>query len=409
MNGLQRDRLHPAHDPLWDALVLDSPQGNAFLRSDCLRMLQWRVPGMAMAATGTLRYLLCDARGRPRAGWALPVRPWLGRALSHHFEFFYNGPLLCRALADGGVSAAAERFAALQTLATAVAADFPLAVCETHPSLTDLRALQPGPFQLVPSYTHRWALADLDALWGAMHRDKRREIRRAREQLRFAADRASDAVAAFIGLHRLVLRRFGQSPGARWAAQLSQRLDWLLARDGARLYSAWDQTGARLASVLVLLSREDHTGYLWRVGQVAAPIPPGTIAALYWQVAKALAGGPAPRPSSAPSTGGQISPDPDQDPGPDPDVPQGPHPASDPPWQWIDFGGSPASSLGRFKDSLGATPTLHFRLIRRRPGPRVWLWEGHAWALRALRGVRLRLHPLFAPAGRGSATSTASD
>lgn len=41
----------------------------------------------------------------------------------------------------------------------------------------------------------------------------------------------------------------------------------------------------------------------------------------------------------------------------------------------INFGGSPRPSLAQFKDYLGATPTLHFRLVHDQPGPRTRWWR----------------------------------
>lgn len=351
------DALTPALDEDWDALVQDSPQGSAFLRSDWLRMLA-ETDG---ARLQVLRFALRDDGGRLQAGWALPVRPCCGGAISHHFELFYAGPILAADLDSGAVRQASARYDALAALAAAVAARIDLIVAETHPALQDLRALLRGPFTLVPVYTHRRPISDLPDVWTAMNRDKRREIRRASEQLHLAEDREADAVTAFIDLHRRVVLRFGQAPTRRWAEVLRTRVAWLQARDGARLYAARDGASVRRASVLVLLSRENREAYLWRAGFDAETVGLGTIPALYWSVAEALA---------PPKAGAAVDAT---------------------PWQWINFGGSTTTSLGRFKDYLGATPTLHFRLLHRRAGPPPWLWEGRELALRAARGLRARL------------------
>lgn len=43
------------------------------------------------------------------------------------------------------------------------------------------------------------------------------------------------------------------------------------------------------------------------------------------------------------------------------------------------------------KDYLAATPTLHFRSLRRRAGLPLWLWAARERSLRAVRGLRARL------------------
>lgn len=360
MHEVTVDLLDPAIDAAWDALVVDSPQGTAFHRSEWLRML---------ADTDPLdlrihRFLLRDAKGRVRAGWALPVGSFFGLRICHSFEFFYAGPLLCRDLEGGSVHGASERWAALSVLAATVGRTLDIVVAECHPSLQDLRPLMRSGFQIVPEYTHRWPVRGLEQVWATMNREKRRQIRRAQEQYRYLRDDDLASLDQFFGLYRRTVAKFGQAPTRLWEGVLKRRLAWLRERDGCRLYACQDADGAALASVLVLLSPEDGTAYLWRAGSVPDGRSVEPLPALYWHVAESLA-------------------DEDRE------------------WDYINFGGSPAASLSRFKDYLGATPVLHFRLIRRRHDLRVGLWQGQERLRQALRWSRLRLALGVERAGRG--------
>lgn len=62
----------------------------------------------------------------------------------------------------------------------------------------------------------------------------------------------------------------------------------------------------------------------------------------------------------------------------------------------INLGGSPQQSLARFKDYLGATPRLHFRLIHRQTSRRLRLWEAQLQARAVARRWRGRYRKLLA-------------
>lgn len=368
MHEVTIDLLDPAIDAMWDALIIDSPQGTAFHRSDWLRMLGDTDP----VDLRIHRFLLRDAKGRVRAGWALPVASFFGLRVCHSFEFFYAGPLLCPDLAGGSVHEASERWAALSTLAGTVGRTLDIVVAECHPSLQDLRPLMRSGYQIVPEYTHRWPVRGLEQVWAAMNREKRRQIRRAREQYRFRLDEDLTSLDQFFGLYRRTVAKFGQAPSRLWEDVLKRRLAWLRARDGCRLYACQDADGTGLASVLVLLSREDGTAYLWRAGSVPTGRSVEPLPALYWYVAESLAD-------------------------------------EDRQWDYINFGGSPTASLSRFKDYLGAMPVLHFRLIRRRHDPRIVLWQARERLRKALRWSRLRLVPEGERACRGRSSEAADE
>ena len=322
-------------DAEWDHLIAASPCGNVFLRSDWLRML-------CETSSDTLRILRLTARdgqGRLRGGWAIPYREQGGCRFSHGFDFFYCGPLLAPDLIAPTVHRISERQHLLRELADAAASATDVVVAEAHPRFQDARAFLYQGWQVAPEYTHLWDLRDPEAILRTMNREKRREIRRAQERLNLAREDADDrTLGSFITLYRATMSRFSWYPTPRWETVLRQRIAWMRARERCRLYAARTKQGELLAAVLVLLSHEDETAYLWRMGNDPAAREAGAIPALYWHAALDV-GGPAA------------------------------------PVRFVNFGGSPQPPLGQFKDYLGATPTLHFRLIHRRESARLRLWQ----------------------------------
>lgn len=322
-------------DAEWDQLIETSPCGNVFLRSDWLRMLCETSPD----ALRILRLTARDRQGHLRGGWAIPYRERSGCRFSRDFDFFYNGPLLAPDLAAPTVHRISERQRLLSNLAHAVAAATDMVVAEAHPRFQDARAFLYQGWQVAPEYTHLWDLRDPEAIPRAMNREKRREIRRAQEQLYLGREDANDhTLEPFMALYRATMSKFSWYPTPRWEAVLRQRVAWMQARERCSLYTARTKQGKLLAAVLVLLSYEDESAYLWRMGNDPAARDNGAIPALYWHVALNVSGLATPV-------------------------------------RFVNFGGSPQPPLSRFKDYLGATPTLHFRLIHHRKSARLRLWQ----------------------------------
>lgn len=344
----EQDDLSPALDPEWDLLIRDSPQGTSFLRSDWLRMLQETANGGIIVR----RFLVRHENGKVLAGWATPMQRIAGMWLSHDFEYFYAGPVLASTLESNPVHQTALRWQVLTELAASVSRNLGLIVAESHPSLSDVRPILRGPFQVIPVFTHRWSIEHLEGTWKRMNREKRRSIRRAKERLQFLHDDDPVALDHFLRLYRLNVARFGQAPTQQWEAVFRERWTWMQQHRGARLYVVRDQHAEILAAVLLLTSEDDHEGYLWRVGFGEPAARSGALPALYWSVAQAL------------NTDSFT-------------------------WKWLNLGGSPNPSLHQFKDYLGAFPTLHFRFIHRHRDPRVLLWAAQEQARIIVRRVRL--------------------
>jgi hypothetical protein len=327
--------LAASDDDAWDQLVVGSPQGNVFLLSSWLRML-------TETSSDNLRFLRVgafDAHDQLRGGWAIPWQEWYGLCLSHGFDFFYCGPMLVPELSTATVHQIGERQRVLTALARTVANRTDMVVAEAHPSLRDLRAFLFEEWQVSPEYTHVWDLTDPESLLRAMNREKRREIRRALECFQFEAEATGGSnLDVFMTLYRAAMGKFSWYPTPRWEAVLRQRIGWMQQQDRCRFYTARTNGGDVLAALVVLISHEDGTAYYWRMGYDTRGRDATVAPALYWQAALKLR-------------------------------------QESPALRFINFGGSPQPALSQFKDFLGATPTEHFRLIRRRSSTGVKLFR----------------------------------
>jgi len=122
-------------------------------------------------------------------------------------------------------------------------------------------------------------------------------------------------------------------------------------RDGCRLYTARTAAGDLAAGVVVLLSREDATAYLWRQGSSPDLVQAGGIPALYWHAASDLAA----------------------------EFPN------------VNFGGSPQASLSQFKDYLGAEAVPHFALSRCKRRYRIAALERAQWVKDTVYNLAMRV------------------
>ena len=301
----------------WDELIVDSAQGNVFLRSDWLEMLCDTDPALSMLILGCF-----GSKGELLGGQAVPYVERWGMSTTTEFEFFYSGPVLAQHDRAGRPRQVSRRRETISALAEALSTRLAYIDVEAHPTFRDARSFLYDGWQVDVLYTHLWHMDDPERVRSNMNREKRREIRRAREQYVFAAEQSKAALDAFLPLYGETMRKFSWRPSARWEEIFRERFSWMAARDGCRLYTARTPDGELASGVVVLLSREDQTAYLWRQGSGEEHVRGGVVPALYWHAACDLA-------SELPNT---------------------------------NFGGSPEPSLSRFKDYLGADAVPHFRI-----------------------------------------------
>jgi hypothetical protein len=209
---------------------------------------------------------------------------------------------------------------------------------ESHPNLHDLRGLHYAGWSLKALYTHCWEFADPDDVFAAMNRERRRLIRRAGETYTFGPMETENTGAEFIKLYRQLVAKFDWAPLERWDQDLQARIRWLQSKKVGCVYGAKDHTGDLRAAVILLLSRDDNTVYLWRCGYVPDNNANTVIPGLYWHACQHIRE------------------------------------------QWnepftANFGGSPRLTLSHFKDYLGAKPVLHFKLVYEQPGMKTTIWR----------------------------------
>jgi len=311
--------LTATDDAAWDQWVVASPQGNVFQRSDWLRMVEATEPGLRLFRLGCY-----DEQGRMMGGQAMFSYRHLGLELSATFDFFYCGPLLAPDRRWNQAHLSATGYATVSALAEGLSARLGHVEMETHPTLGDVRPFIYGGWEVFPVYTHIWSMAEPEAVWAAMSREKRRIIKHALGKFHFGCAADENTIARFLELYRQTVLKFSWWPSADWQTMFRERFRWMNARDGCRLYTARSEDGELVAAVAVLLSREDGTAYLWRQGSSQEGVVEGVVPALYWYAGKELAGE----------------------------------------FPLVNFGGSPQVSLSHFKDYLGAQPRLHFRVAK---------------------------------------------
>ena len=317
--------------PLWDQLIASSPQGKTFLRSDWLNMLCDTEPGSHAYMLGCF-----DSHDRLVGGQALGYRQRGGMKIVNGYEFLYSGPVLIRWPDKSAASRAAKTNRVLDAIGKALKEDFAYVSMETQPSLIDVRSFMYGGWEVQPVYSHIWHVQNIEQAWANMNHVKRNSIRHAKQTYAFDIEDSDAAVLAFAKLYRDTMSKFHWLPSLSWEGVLLERFRWMHARGGARLFTARDHEKNIVGAVIVILSPDDKTGLLWRVGTRKTFIEDGGVPALYWHTVSSLA-------SEYPN---------------------------------IDFGWSPQASLSQFKDYMGAELELHFRVIRCNEPARYKLYTG---------------------------------
>lgn len=335
MSQFRLELLNRSHDGAWNELVRDSPQGNAFMRSDFLDMLgETSLVGMQIEKLGVI-----GRNDKLVAGWAIPfIDSWIGRR-SFGFGLRYSGPLLSSELS--GSAKIMSRNESLRLLSGYARTHFDSVFAECHPSLQDVREFIYDGLRVAPNYWHVWDLTDPEEALKNTEREKRREIRRGLETYAYRQVRITpESFDSFIRLYTQTMQeRHGISLGDGWVRELQSRLLWMQENDDCRLYCGYSPQGEMVSGLLVLLSREDRTAYFWMVGYDHRSKDSRIVPALYWHVAAEVC-----RPESG--------------------------------MQLVNLGTSPARSLGNFKDLLGARSKPSFCLINDNMPYKTRLFEG---------------------------------
>ncbi|MCL5996858.1 MAG: GNAT family N-acetyltransferase [Chloroflexi bacterium] len=313
--------LDASEYPAWDQLIAASVQGKTFLRSDWLQMLCETDPGVHFRVLGCF-----DSKGQLAGGQAFCYQERWGIKITDGYEFLYSGPVLAPSQHKSVAKRSAEHYEMLKAISATLAAQVDDITVDLQPALSDVRAFIFDGWQVIPMYSHLWHMHDLKSAWLNMSHAKRTQIRHVEKDHVFGVEESDGdgAIAAFVSLYRETMAKYDWQPSARWEQVLQARFRWMRERDGCRLYTARTADGKMAGGVIAILSRDDHSALLWRVGTSQDFVKAGGVPALYWHAACGVAAE----------------------------------------FPCVDFGWSPQASLSQFKDYMGAQAELHFRLSR---------------------------------------------
>jgi len=320
-------------DALWDAFVRRSPNGNAFLLSQTLYALAAHETPVAI-----VRRIGVFSVGESslEAGWAVLVRRRVGIRYCSSFPLFYAGPMLAPEWYEPRRST--QRMDLLCGLTKEMQRGLDSMDTEAAPSLPDVRGLIYAGCVVEQNYCHVWPACEPEEVYRLPNRTKRQEAAAAAKLHLFAWYPAeAKLLQTFDRLHNETLSKFKWVAASPWRKALLQNMEALEAMGICRIFGAAPvaDPGSPCALVSVLFSHEHKTAWLWRLAYQTEDS--GLIPALYLRAAEAIK----------------------REQGKD--------------WS-INFGGSPALSLARFKDYLGATPTPHWRIRWQRYSLRMFQW-----------------------------------
>lgn len=282
-------RMTDDEDALWDAFVDASPQGNAFLLSDTLRILARNEhPPARVHRVGAF-----TAEGTLDAAWGVLVRKRGPLRYATQFPLYYAGPLLTPEAS--APKQQTHRISLLKGLAHALCEDLDILETEAAPELPDARGLIFANCQVQQIYTHVWPPGSADELAGWPNKTKRYEIRRASRSHKFhEAPGTPETLARFDALHNRTLEKFKWKAPPHWRKSLLTNMAEMEAAGFCRLYAAApeDAPDQPCALASILLSPVQQRAWLWRVAYETED--PGLVPALYVEASKDLKsrGGP---------------------------------------------------------------------------------------------------------------------
>ena len=324
--------LDHAHDILWDDLIKSSPQGCVFMQSSLLQMLiDTSNDGLCIERIGIL-----GKDNKLVAGWAIPyhLKSGIGLRFSYGFGLRFSGPIL-----NIDPHRHIQRNQALALLSEYVSERYDVIVTECHPGLQDAREFIYHGWTVIPEYYHIWDLNNLAETFSKFESEKRREVRRGLEAYQYSQETIdADSFAQFVALYQVTMQqRHEIHHDTAWVNVLQQRLLKMQASGICQLYVVKSEE-QYIAALTVIVSAEDQTAYYWMVGSDQNHRDSRVVPSLYWFAAKNLR-------------------------------------EADSRIRFVNLGTSPISSLSRFKDLLGATPVLSFRLIYKNESWKANLWH----------------------------------
>jgi hypothetical protein len=305
----------------WDELVRSSRQGNIFLFHEFQTAWCETDPSLYLLRLGCY-----DETETLVGGQAIFHKKAFGLRIPTILSIFYGDtPILSSAVQDN----TDQQHAVLSALARASSKYFLFLRIEFHPTLSDVRPYLEQGWHAKPEYAYVWEINDPNTILMNMHR-KRSYVRKAQEQFLFAHETGDAIMSEFLRLYRETMQKFGLRTDEKWKTILRKRIEWMQARDIARLYTCRTKTGELIGVVTYILSRVNKTAYFMMIGYDhsinSKEFPP----AIHWYAAQDLS----------------------------------------PEFSHVDHSEAPQMNLYAFKDSLGTYSTPYWKLET--PNTRRW-------------------------------------
>jgi hypothetical protein len=118
------------------------------------------------------------------------------------------------------------------------------------PEIWDVRPYTFQSWKIETTYTHIWNKGNLAETWGTVDSAYQKIIYAAEQKFSFELVNKEEHIQQFVKL-------------TGGGGVLQKRIDFLRSRNLCRLYAVTDQQGVKYGMTLAILSRENHTAYLW--------------------------------------------------------------------------------------------------------------------------------------------------
>jgi len=263
----------------WDELVRSSRQGSIFLLHEFQTAWRETDPSLYLLRLGCY-----DENEKLVGGQAIFHRKILGLRIPTILSIFYGDtPVLSSVVQDNSD----QQYAVLSELARASSKYFLFLRIEFHPTLSDARPYLEQGWHAKPEYSYVWEVNDPSKILMNMHR-KRSYVRKAQEQLLFAHETDDTTVTDFLRLYRETMRKFGLRTDEKWETILRKRIEWMQARDIARLYTCRTKSGELVGVLNCILSRVNKTAFFMLTGYDHSANSKEFPPAIYWYAAQDL-------------------------------------------------------------------------------------------------------------------------
>jgi hypothetical protein len=267
----------------WDKLILSSPQGSIFLRSDFLSMICETDPSLHLTCLGCF-----NSEGELKAGQAVIYRRFMGLSIGFDSSFFYTGPVLPPALKKDRWSKAEKDRDYLTALANEMNRRYRDISWDTHPSMTDLRPFIRLGWKVSLHYTHTWNLTESRDIRNRISKGERQSVQIGQKNFTFQQEIWKEAGHEFIKVYNQAMTKQDWQPSDNWNRIFDRRVQWMEDNRLIMLTTARNPGNELGGGLLTIFSRDHQTAYIWKVGYDLNLSKTGIVPALYFSSVQAL-------------------------------------------------------------------------------------------------------------------------